>query len=70
MLKSEEEYTATAMLLGMEYAADVHAFYFNLFEGRVRLTTENPWLDADTMEPLDDDEWHKRFARSIGGPYP
>lgn len=44
-MKTEEEYVATAMLLGMVYDKKVHTFY--RYNGD--LVSE---VDADTMEPM------------------
>jgi hypothetical protein len=58
-MKTYEEYRATAMLLGMGYSHTTHAFYPTLL-GVKNYGEGVFWLDADTLEPLDQET---RIAR-------
>ena len=58
--RSRLEYEATAMLLGVEYSMSCHCFF--KFTGKNGV---DDWIDADTLEPVNYLERHKRRAKMV-----
>lgn len=61
MAKDEEHYLAQAALLGMGYDAIVHTFYRTIPKSSVI----NEEFDADTMEPLSEEDLGERIKARI-----
>lgn len=53
---TDEEYEAQGMLLGLSYDRSIHTFYDPLFT----LMKDDEELDADTLEPLKNEEINRR----------
>lgn len=68
-LTPEEEIKyATAMLLGYAYSPTLNAFRLIAKGYEDRALKKFVWVDADTMQHIDNEEWNERYDAAAESP--